>query len=360
MSSTLEQEVLPSSAPAPCPPTTGTTHLPTRRRGAAAFVEERFLVPTYSSPSPSRWVATHRALSIPLQLQGAVRNYVARREGRELRITGIGRPKRLEPHLRQLLGELRDLGTTSTRLVWDPGALDCPDADIVIAEVHRWVAPRFRNAGWLLMPDSVRWVGDTETLPPPAPCRSLRDDLRKLRRYQYTLEQADDWSCWEQFYDTMLVPQALSRFGNAAWLPSRRFLREIAARGVLHFVRLDGRRLAGICTVRHGDTIWLPVSGVLNGDPVLLRQGVSAAAYAQIFAWARGQGARRIDAGRTGPFVNDGIPRTKAKWGLRPVADPLSYLLALRIKPSEPLRRAFASQPVMVESLDGLKVYPGE
>jgi hypothetical protein len=337
---------------------------PTRRTsgrpGLTGFLEERFLVPAYSSPRAPLWVAAHRTLSVPLQVQGAVYHFAGCREGQDLRIIGIGRRKRFEPLLRRLFGEVKELQGATTISVTGPAAFSGLEADLVVAEVHRWVASGFRNSGWLLMPDSVRWAGDTATLPPPVLSHSLREDMRKLRRYEYTLEQSTDWSRWQEFYDTMLVPQALSRFGDAAWLPTRRFLRELAARGVLHLVRRDGQWVAGICSVRHGDTLWLPVSGVLNGDPALLQQGVSVALFAQTFAWARRQGVTRIDAGRTTPFVNDGISRSKAKWGLRPVLDPLSHLLALRIGTSEPLRRAFASQPVMTEGLDGLETYAGE
>ncbi len=360
MSSVLEQPILAGSATAHASQSSRATRQDDRRPGLTGFLEERFLVPAYSSPRASLWVAGHRALSVPLQLQGVMRQYVARREGQDLRIVGIGRRKRFQPLLRRLFGEARELEGATTRRIWNPAEFDTLEADLVIAEVHRWVASRFYRAGWALMPDSVRWAGDTATLPPPVPSHSLREDLRKLRRYEYTTEQTTDWRRWEEFYDTMLVPQALSRFGDAAWLPTRRFLAELAGRGVLHMVRRDGRWVAGICSVRHGDTLWLPLSGVLDGDRDLLQQGVSVAVFAQTFAWAREQGISRIDAGRTSPFVNDGIPRSKSKWGLRPVLDPLSHLLALRIKPNSPIRGALASQPVMVESGDGLKAYAGE
>lgn len=359
MSSLLEQSLPASTTPLYPAPAGGATRRTSGRPGLTGFLEERFLVPAYSSPRASLWVAAHRALSIPLQLQGAVRQFVARREGEKLRIVGIGRRKRFEPLLRRLFEEVEQLEGTTTVSVRNPAALQGFEADLVVAEVHRWVAPSFRDAGWLLMPDSVRWGGDTATLPPPVPSHSLREDMRKLRRYRYTLEQTTDWRRWEEFYDTMLVPQALTRFGDAAWLPTRRFLRELAARGVLHLVRREGEWVAGICSVRHGDTLWLPVSGVLNGDPALLQQGVSVAVFTQTFAWARSQGVTRIDAGRTTPFVKDGIPRSKTKWGMRPELDPLSHLIAFRHQPSELLRHAFESQPVLVESLGGLQTYAG-
>jgi hypothetical protein len=289
-----------------------------------------------------------------------LRHYAARRDGRVLRIVGIGRHKRFEPLLSRLFSDVRELEGTASRRLWSPAALDDIEADLVMAEVHRLVASPFRNAGWLLMPDSVRWAGEMAELPPPVPSHSLREDFRKLRRYEYTVEQTTDWPRWEEFYDTMLLPQAVSRFGSRAWLPTRHFLSELAQRGVLHMLRRDGQWVAGILSVRHGDTLWLPLSGVLNGDPALLQQGVSVAVFANVFAWARAQGIARIDAGRTSPFMNDGIPRSKTKWGLRPVLDPLSHLIALRIDPGSSIRSAFTSQPVMLEAADGLKTYTGQ
>ncbi len=360
MSSLLEQATLAGAGQPRAASVTAASRSDDQRTGLIGFLEERFLVPTYSSPRSGLWVAAHRTLSVPLQLRGTARCYRVRPEGQELRVVAIGRPKRFERLLRRLFGELTEVEGTTSRLLWDPPAIESLEADLTIAEVHRWFAPRFRGAGWILMPDSVRWAGDMASIPPALPSHSLRDDLRKLRRRDYTLEQTTAWQRWEEFYDTMLLPQALSRFGNAAWKPSRRFLRELAARGVLHVLRLDGRPVAGACTVRNSDSLWLPLTGVLNGDRALMQQGVSAAVFLQVFGWARNQGITRIDVGRTSPFMNDGIFRSKSKWGLRPVVDPLSHLIALRVGPSESLRHAFASQPVMVEGLDGLQTYTGE
>jgi hypothetical protein len=353
MSSLLEQLIPVSQAGTPETAAKPTTFH--RRPGVTAFLEERFLVPAYSSPRAPLWIAAHQALSIPLQMQGTVRHYAAHLEGRELRVVGIGRRKRFHPLLQRLFGQVRELDAAGTRRLLSPAGLEGIHADLVMAEVNRTVASRFRDAGWLLMPDSVRWTGETAMLPPPVPSHSLKEDYRKLRRHDYTLTQTTDWRLWQEFYETMLVPQAVSRFGEAAWLPSRHFIAELAARGVLHMLSQNGRWVAAICSVRHGDTLWLPLSGVLNGDSQLLRQGVSVAVFTSIFRWAREQGAVRIDAGRTTPFLNDGIPRSKSKWGLRPVLDPLSHLVALRFDPTSPVGAEFAAHSILVESAEGLK-----
>jgi hypothetical protein len=325
--------------------------------GLSAFDEERFLVPTYSSARAPVWIAAHRALSMPFQLQGPARRYTAQVDGEDLTIVAIGRPKRLRPIFRRLFGEVQQGELTTTRTIWQPEWLADLDADLVVANVHRWVAQSFREAGWLMVPDSVRWSGDPASLPPAVPCHSLREDLKTMRRYQYTLEQGAGLQAWDEFHQTMMVPQA--RFGEAAWLPTRRYLKELAAKGILHFLRRDGERVAGIVTVRHGDALWLPVSGVRGGEDVLLRQGVGVALFYKVFEWARTQGYRRIDSGRTSSFVNEGVHRNKHKWGLRPAPDPLTHLIAMRIGTAPALRRAFGSQPVLTETSAGLELYAG-
>jgi hypothetical protein len=325
----------------------------------AGFIEERFLVPAYSSARAPMWIAAHRALSMPFQLQAPARRFTARFEGEELKIVAIGPSKRLRPVFRRLFDEVQQVEITTTRTIWQPQWLGDLDADLVVAEVHRWVADDFRQAGWKIMPDSVRWSGDAAHLPPALPCHSLREDLRKMRRYQYALEEVSGPEAWDEFYRTMLLPQALARFGDAAWLPSRRFLKELAAKGVLHFLSRERERIAGGITVRHGDTLWMPLLGIRGGDQALLQQGATVALFFKIFEWARAQGCRRIDFGRTSSFVKEGVHRNKSKWGLIPAPEPLAHLLAMRIGSAPALRRAFAAQPVLMEGSAGLELYSG-
>jgi hypothetical protein len=296
---------------------------------------------------------------MPFQLQGPARRYTATVQGQELSIVAIGRSKRLQPMLRRLFPEVRQVEHGITRSIWQPQWLGDLEADLIIAGVHRWVAEGFREAGWLIVPDSVRWFGEAARLPPALPCHSLREDLRKVKRYQYALLQVEGQQAWDEFHRAMLLPQALTRFGAAAWLPTRRFLKELAAKGVLHFLCRNGEPIAGMVTVRHRDILWLSVSGVRHGDEVLFRQGAVAALFFEIFKWARAQGCRLIDAGRTSSFVNEGVHRSKRKWGLRPDRDPLAHLLAMRIGSAPALRHAFASQPVLVETRAGLVPYAG-
>jgi hypothetical protein len=179
-----------------------------------------------------------------------------------------------------------------------------------------------------------------------------------VRSQGYVLEHAASPGDWEEFVATMVEPQANARFGHEAWVPSAYLLRQFAERGRLHFVVRDGIRVGGICSLRSGDTLWLPLSGVRGGDPALLRAGVSVAAWALSMEWARTEGCARVDMGRTSPFLHDGVQQYKRKWGLDARPDPLAHLAAVWVG-SDAARLAFAREPVLIEREAGLGLYAG-
>lgn len=328
-------------------------------RSFRASVEERLLVPAYSSRWAFAPIAAHRSLAFPLQLAGMVHRWAIPVSGGTLQAVGIGRRKLVEPLCARLLGALPTAEQGSRRVLWSPASLAGMQADVVVAEVHRWMAPRFRRSGWLIVPEAVRWQGDLAEVPPVNPTRSLLEDLRKLRKRDFRLEHTTARRDWEQFYTGMVLPQARARHGESAWVPSPRLLDELARGGTLHLVVEGSERVAGACSVRFGDTLWLPLAGIRDGDPARLRQGAGIASMVLILAWAREQGCRRVDLGRTGPFVNDGIQQYKRKWGLHAVVDPLAHVNAVLVKSSS-VREAFARQPVLVEDGAGLRTYAGE
>lgn len=323
---------------------------------SVAVVEERLLVPTYASRWAPLTVAAHRMLAFPLQLRGPIRRRVVDLGGRETSVLEIGRAKVTEPVCARLFGELPPAEHGPPRSLRAPAAAGA--AHLVIAEVHRWLAPRFRRAGWIVVPNQVRWQGNPDALPPASSSRSLRDDLRRIRSKRFTLEHAGSAADWQEFAARMLAPHVNARFGEDAWLPSDYLLRRFQERGRLHFIVHQGARVGGLCSLRSGDTIWFPLCGVRDGDPSLLRAGVMAAVYALGIEWARGEGCRLVDMGRTSPFLMDGVQQYKRKWGLTPVSDPLAHHAAVWVG-SDAARLAFARAPVLAEGDQGLWLYAG-
>jgi GNAT acetyltransferase-like protein len=325
----------------------------------AAAVEERLVVLAYSSRWSSAAIAAHRGLSLPFQLRGRVRRRWVSLAGAETEVVEIGREKLIEPLCSRLFGALAAPVQERRRVAWDPAALSQEGAGPVIVEVHRWLAERFRRAGWIIIPHAVRWYGELATLPPRRPSYGLRDNLRKLRKQGFGIEQAGDAADWEEFYREMVEPHALVRYGQWAGLPSARLLAKLRRAGTLHIITRGRNRVAGMCTVPWGDTLWMALSGVRHGDGILLQQGAGFAAFALTIEWARAQGYRRLDAGRTPPFLNDGLHQFKRRWGLIPATDPLSHVAAVRVT-SPAVRHAFAMEPVLIQEQSGLRRYAGE
>ncbi|MFL5449902.1 MAG: GNAT family N-acetyltransferase [Gemmatimonadales bacterium] len=329
-------------------------------RSLVSLVEERLLVPTYTSRWGRAPVLAHRSMALPLQLIGHVRRRQVQVGGQSVSLIEVGREKLLRSIGSRVLGELPPPVRQMRRALWSPEAVtEGAVADIVLAQVHRWMAPRFRRAGWLIVPQSVRWQGELAALPPKGCSHGLRENLRKMRRQNFELTQAGSDGDWQEFFDTMVRPQALARHGAGAWIPSQQLMDEFSRIGMLHFITRQGERLAGICTVSRGDTVWGAVSGVRQGDPSLMRQHAGFAVFALTIEWARAQGYRFFDAGRTGPFIHDGVQQFKRGWGLSPFPDPLSHVAAIWVG-SDVVRQAFAREPVLTENGADLRVYTGE
>jgi Acetyltransferase (GNAT) domain len=328
-------------------------------RSLAARVEERLIIPSYASRWAFAPISAHRTMSLPLQLVGEAHRRVVHIGGRRIELVGIGREKLIDPLCARLFGELPVPRSEGRRLTWSPGGLTHLEADMVVAEVHRWMAPRFRRAGWLIVPSSVRWYGDVASVPPLEPSRSLLANLEKIRKHGFSLLQATGPEDWAEFYETMVEPQARARHGSRVWVPSAAFRRKLAQRGTLHLVVENGVRVAGGCTVPNGETLWFPLMGVRAGDPQLLHRGASVAALALPLEWARQQNYRRFDLGRTGPFLNDGLHQYKRNWGFVPVPDPLTHVMAVWLG-SAAAREAFRRQPVLTEDGVGLRTYAGD
>jgi hypothetical protein len=322
-------------------------------------IEERLLVPTYASRWTVAPVVAHRSMALPFQLTGPVRRRNLVVGGEPVELLEAGREKLVRPLAARLFGELPQPVHQVRRSLWSPAGLMESRADIVVTEVHRWLAPRFRRAGWLTVPQSVRWHGAISAIPPKDRSHGLRDNMRKLRKHGFSIEQGTGERDWQEFYHTMVGPQALVRHGANAWIPSTALMAEFARHGVLQFITRRGERVAGMCMVGRGDTLWFALSGVRNGDPELLRQGAGFAILALSVEWARSQGYQFIDAGRTSPFTNDGVQQIKRKFGLAPVTDPLAHLAAVWVN-SDIVRKAFSQEPVMVENGSGLRIYAGE
>ena len=302
-------------------------------RSLLASVEERFLVPAYASPRSEAWIATHDVLALPFQLRGAARRAVVQTTEGVVRVLEIGRGKQSGAFCSQLLGTCAEGEGEGMLTLCNPAELERLESDLVLAEIHRWMAPRFRRAGWIIIPSDVRWRGKLSHLPPPHATTSLKSDLAKVRKFGYTIEHASSPADWDQFYETMVLPQARARFGEDAWIPSERLRRELSRRGsstssgAMALAWLASARSAPV--TRCGSRSW----GCARVIPVSCGRVCIRRCSRSYSSGRGGRDTRMWTRAAPLPSRADGVQHFKRKWGLEPVADPLTHLIAARVGP---------------------------
>jgi hypothetical protein len=271
------------------------------------------------SRRPRPWVALHGFLSFPLLLRVGEYRLETEHAGERVRVRC--RARSTQPG--GLLAGAAKVGTGA------PTAADVgPDLEVV--QVHPWAARWWRHRGWLVVPAFVRYRGRLDSMPPSRLSENLRRNLARARRNGFRQRP----SCGVDWHRAREIAEswARARFGSDAWFPPHHAWGRMRRHGRPIMIG-DGSRdvaMAIVVSARGGDEAWLGPIGVANTDHVLLRAGALTAAYAAAVEEARRSGAAVFDGGRCSARADDQIAAYKMRWGLRPTADPLSPLYALR------------------------------
>ncbi len=313
------------------------------------------------SAHPALWTTARAALAVPGSLTGHARRYDALVEGERATVVCVGRSERFERLLPRVFPGMRLVARQRPRFLWSPRLLSSLVADVVAVELHPWLARRFREAGWTVIPQNVRWRAALADIPPARPGKSLRANLKRVAELDYELEFVSRPSPADlrEFRVEMAQPLARNRFGSLVWEPSDALFRGWAKRGQLLFVRVDDRRVAGEIILTHGDEAWTPLLGVRDADTGLLKSGVQSALYSAFFDYARRVGASRVDLGLTTSFLHDGVAYYKGQWGLTPHREMMSPVIALKADLASPAAAtALHREPLITLTENGLGVFP--
>lgn len=191
-------------------------------------------------------------------------------------------------------------------------------ADLTVACVDKLSARRFFGAHYLAVPE---WTSLMLTVPEDPSTldrssRSLKEDLRVVRRNSLTPGFTDATSDFEVFYHTMYVPFMVKRHGKQAVVRDIHQLRRRFYRGCLLWVRQSGQPIAGALLQSHGQVLRLLVLGTANGEWAPVKAGAIAALYLFTINHAKEQGCKLVDLGGSRPSLNDGLLQYKRKWGV--------------------------------------------
>lgn len=146
---------------------------------------------------------------------------------------------------------------------------------------------------------------------------SLRDDLRKIRKFGLQYEVTGDAARFDHFYTHMYQPYITRVHGDRAALMSRDVMMSRIDNLELLLIRSGDEHIAGEVLRYEGGGVRSWSLGVKDGDPQHVKQGAIAALYYYRMQYLAGKGFDKYHAGATRPFLDDGVLQYKRKWGLR-------------------------------------------
>lgn len=144
---------------------------------------------------------------------------------------------------------------------------------------------------------------------------------RYLRQNHYTwLSTAQN--DFDYFYYRMYVPSAQRRFGPTCVVQPYDSLLSWFRRGALMLISLDGETVGGSLVHLQNGTWFDRYSGFLDGEPEILRRGVSIILYWYSLKLAIERGALRANFIDSNAWCSDGVFEHKRSWGAVVQEDP--------------------------------------
>jgi len=283
-----------------------------------------------------------------------------KRSGRELTVLVAGRGRAVSDIVRILFSEVRAEKRLGTLWPWDlKSALSRFESrsDMTFYVLDELPAKSLAGRGFVLVPE---WVTFRMDLTRPlartwnlSRNKTLRENLRKIRKHGYSYEITRDPKKFETFYQKFYLPFIPEKFGESTAFTGYRLMRFFFKSGVLLLVKKDGEYVSGNIIMLYRRGAKSIIIGVKGGRADYIRKAALAASYYFTTLWAVNQGFRWVDFGECRPFLNDGILYFKKRWGMG--AERYRHnrtVIAFKVRASSPRAEDFlADNPLIF--LDG-------
>jgi len=195
-----------------------------------------------------------------------------------------------------------------------------PEADLTFVETDGFFSPLLKRQNYMLIPQWVMFVLDIskpmKEIRRLFNNRSMQNNIRKIKKHQYTFEVTQDPGKFDFFYSRMYLPYAEKRFEKTSLKLGYRQMKRVAEKGKLLLVKKEDELLAGNLMREEGKNLFAHSLGIRDGDVAYLDEGALTAAYYFTIHWAKANGYQRIDFGYCRPFFQDGIFIHKKRWGM--------------------------------------------
>jgi hypothetical protein len=333
-------------------------HYPNAPGAVAAYLRyEHLLLTTYLRTPLCRSVAidtfvqrcaatVRRIAALPIYVRQHVASWSGECDGQPLCVTTWGKRNDKRPLFALLFDnppQARWLGRRSLSSVlrsWR--ALDAT-ADVFIAETTPLLAALFERRGFAIIPLSTRFAAVPEVAlgqKRGRAGRSLRSNLARVRQSGYEGQPLGyERELSLDFYHRYLVPTARTRFGSDASIPPFDWVDRLFRAGFLFAVRRGDLEPDALClTTRRGATLHLELVGMRDGNAEFRHAGALTALDQHLLQYALENRLAWWDAGRSRPWLDDGVARSKLTRGFQLILDRAQTLeYALRLVRHQPL-----------------------
>jgi Acetyltransferase (GNAT) domain len=192
-----------------------------------------------------------------------------------------------------------------------------PAHDLVVARVPQLLAEALYADGFFRLPWGVdMWARTDEILRRRQRGRgTVASGFARWKQQGFRSVQRRDAGSLDLFYETMYLPFASTKFGEAAQILDRGSMRRALEHGTLLWIEQDGRPVAAQLLERCGATLHTISVGTSLDPAASQAAGVLTALKVSACELAVEMGLEWLDFGGCMPWLTDGVLQNKRQWG---------------------------------------------
>jgi len=212
--------------------------------------------------------------------------------------------------------------------------------DMVFVKTDRFFAHNLQKKGFFILPEwaemqievnnSFKEIFNNFS-------KSAKDDIRKIKNYDYAYSLSKDFTNFEYFYHEIYCPFILNRHGELTISESTNYdeIRALFEKGLLLTVYDEEKIISGMIPVIYDSTAFFTHAGV-DIKSNYLTKAAGSALYYFFIDWAEKQGFKLLKFGGVRPFLNGGLFNYKKKWGMSiKISNMMFGIFGLKIINSE-------------------------
>jgi len=224
------------------------------------------------------------------------------------------------------------------------------DCDIQVVTAHRSISRYLVRGKGFQVP---RWIGTEVDLKSSRQLaensKSLKWDMRKVRRNGYGYEVVHDRELFDYFYERMYLPYIANIYEDRSFLMSYDVMMSEFENCELGLVTKDGEYLAGGIVLHKDGTARGWSLGVLDGNKELVKEGVITALYYFETLHLLEEGIECRGFGSSRAFLRDGVLKFKRKWGAHLTASKPDGFFMRPLRDSAASRAFLENNPFLFE-----------